>query len=249
MAKRELQFDDGKSQKFWTISLEGTSHTVTFGRIGTTGQTRTKNFETNAEAKKSYDKLVGQKLAKGYAEAVTREVKTKAVAVRKSGKIRCITQSNKYGTIAEKQLAQFENEFCKLPTEYRDFLLEHNGGKPSPNGFVFGEDEFPDRVECFFPLYSEVDHSDLASREQLQAYTVRQALAELQEHFAWQEPEPELGMLPIGTDGCGNLICVVVDGDIGKIVFFEHEESRIYPLADSLTDFLAGLAECEPNAN
>ena len=50
MAKRELQFNDGKSQKFWTISLKGTSHTVTFGRIGTSGQTRTKHFDTKEEA-------------------------------------------------------------------------------------------------------------------------------------------------------------------------------------------------------
>ena len=58
MAKRELQFDDGKSQKFWTNVLKGKSHTVAFGRTGTKGQTRTKEFGTQQEAKKSYDKLV-----------------------------------------------------------------------------------------------------------------------------------------------------------------------------------------------
>ncbi len=68
MEKRELQFDDGKSRKFWTIVLNGASHTVTFGRIGTNGQTRTKDFDTEQDARKSYDKLVAQKLGKGYVE-------------------------------------------------------------------------------------------------------------------------------------------------------------------------------------
>ena len=62
MAQRDLQFDDGKSQKFWKIKLSGTSHTVTFGRIGTTGQSRTKDFASKQEAKTSYDKLIKQKV-------------------------------------------------------------------------------------------------------------------------------------------------------------------------------------------
>ena len=81
MAKRELQFDDGKSRKFWKIKLTGTSHTVTFGRIGTPGQTRTKEFESKQEAKTSCDKLIQQKLAKGYDDA-----KTVATAAKKKTK-------------------------------------------------------------------------------------------------------------------------------------------------------------------
>lgn len=69
MANRELQFVDGKSRKFWVIVLKGKSHAVTFGRVGTSGQTRTKDFDTTQEAKKSYEKLVQQKLKKGYVDA------------------------------------------------------------------------------------------------------------------------------------------------------------------------------------
>ena len=39
---RTFTFDDGKSQKFWNIELEGNRYTVTFGRIGTQGQTQTR---------------------------------------------------------------------------------------------------------------------------------------------------------------------------------------------------------------
>ena len=69
MSTRELVFSDSSSHKFWKIELDGDSHTVTYGRVGTTGQTKTKEFADDAAAKKAYDTLVEQKLKKGYVDA------------------------------------------------------------------------------------------------------------------------------------------------------------------------------------
>ena len=68
MSRREFQLIDGTSQKFWSIELDGTAHTVRFGRFGTAGQSQRKEFANTAEAKTSYDKLIAEKLKKGYAE-------------------------------------------------------------------------------------------------------------------------------------------------------------------------------------
>jgi len=68
MSKREFQYCEGKSQKFWSITREGCTHTVNYGRLGTAGQTQTKEFATEDEAKKSCEKLIGEKLKKGYVE-------------------------------------------------------------------------------------------------------------------------------------------------------------------------------------
>ena len=68
-ARRELVFQDGSSNKFWNIELSGSSFTVTFGRIGTAGQEQTKEFASDDAAKKAYDKLVAEKVKKGYVEA------------------------------------------------------------------------------------------------------------------------------------------------------------------------------------
>lgn len=57
---------EGTSSKFWEIQLEGTSFTTRFGRIGTDGQTSTKEWKTAAEAKKQYEKIVAEKVKKGY---------------------------------------------------------------------------------------------------------------------------------------------------------------------------------------
>ncbi len=68
MNQRSLRYTDGKSDKFWTIVLDACSHRVQYGRTGTAGQTQTKEFPTEAAAQKSYEKLVAEKLKKGYVE-------------------------------------------------------------------------------------------------------------------------------------------------------------------------------------
>lgn len=69
MSERKLVFMDSKSSKFWNIKLDGDSHTVTYGRMGTDGQSKTKSFDDADKAKKDYEKLVNAKLSKGYVDA------------------------------------------------------------------------------------------------------------------------------------------------------------------------------------
>jgi predicted DNA-binding WGR domain protein len=64
--RHEYQLVEGKSRKFWTIELDGARHTVQFGRLGTAGKTQTKEFKTPEVAEKAYDKLVREKVKKGY---------------------------------------------------------------------------------------------------------------------------------------------------------------------------------------
>jgi uncharacterized protein (TIGR02996 family) len=65
---RTFTFSDQKSHKFWNIDLQGSAFTVTYGRQGTAGQTQTKTFADAAAAQREHDKLVKEKLAKGYKE-------------------------------------------------------------------------------------------------------------------------------------------------------------------------------------
>ncbi|MFO0714812.1 MAG: DUF4132 domain-containing protein [Sandaracinus sp.] len=65
---RRFEFEEGGSSKFWEVSVDGTDMTVTYGRIGTSGQSKTKSFATGDAAKKEADKLVVEKTKKGYQE-------------------------------------------------------------------------------------------------------------------------------------------------------------------------------------
>jgi predicted DNA-binding WGR domain protein len=66
--RREFQFVEGASKKFWAVQLAGKAFEVAFGRIGTAGQTQRKEFKTVGEAVKAHDKLIAEKVAKGYVE-------------------------------------------------------------------------------------------------------------------------------------------------------------------------------------
>ncbi len=64
--KHQLTYQDGSSNKFWNIEAEGNSFTVTYGKIGTSGQTQTKTFDTEDKCQKEAQKLLSEKLKKGY---------------------------------------------------------------------------------------------------------------------------------------------------------------------------------------
>lgn len=66
---RQFELVEGSSSKFWEVELDGLNLTVRFGRIGTAGQTKTKTFSDAMAARKEHDKLLKEKVAKGYAEA------------------------------------------------------------------------------------------------------------------------------------------------------------------------------------
>jgi uncharacterized protein (TIGR02996 family) len=65
---RTFNYSDDKSSKFWKIELEGSSYTVRFGRIGTEGQTKTKDFPSPQAAQKAHHKIIAEKLAEGDVE-------------------------------------------------------------------------------------------------------------------------------------------------------------------------------------
>jgi len=64
-----LRFEQGTSRKFWRASVRGAELCVTYGRIGSAGQTSVKAFDSAERARREMDKLVAEKLRKGYVEA------------------------------------------------------------------------------------------------------------------------------------------------------------------------------------
>ena len=68
-SKRRFEFQEGSSNKFWEVELSGNSVITKWGRIGTDGQSKTKDFADAAKAKAEYNKLIKEKSAKGYKES------------------------------------------------------------------------------------------------------------------------------------------------------------------------------------
>ncbi|MCQ4164040.1 DUF4132 domain-containing protein [Tahibacter harae] len=65
---RRFEFSEGTSNKFWEVEQAGADVNLRWGRIGTQGQSQTKNFADEAKAAAAVLKLVAEKTGKGYVE-------------------------------------------------------------------------------------------------------------------------------------------------------------------------------------
>jgi uncharacterized protein (TIGR02996 family) len=77
---RTFQYSDAKSHKFWNVEVSGSSLTVTYGKVGTAGQTQTKRFASAEKAQAEADKLIREKTKKGYVESTPKPAATYAEA-------------------------------------------------------------------------------------------------------------------------------------------------------------------------
>jgi len=70
-ATRYFELSDGKSNKFWEVSVAACDVAVRYGRIGADGTTKTKQLADADAAKAHAEKLIAQKTGKGYVEKTT----------------------------------------------------------------------------------------------------------------------------------------------------------------------------------
>ncbi|WLQ16291.1 DUF4132 domain-containing protein [Hahella aquimaris] len=145
---RRLTLKDGASDKFWEIDLQGNQYTVRYGRAGTDGQIKTKEFDSEAKAKSEHDKQIAAKLKKGYvedgasagslpAQTVTASPKTTA-APRKAA---ALSESSESPPPSEsKPLAAYSDEPVSLgllPVDWRwaTWRPQENADIPPPRPF------------------------------------------------------------------------------------------------------------------
>ena len=138
--------------------------------------------------------------------------------------------------LSESDIAEVESRLgFRLPAQYRDFLLAHNGGRPEPRRFAISSEKPDDRsVVHWFFCVKEGNAYDLLTWARRTADRI----------------PPEL--LPVAIDPFGNLICLSVSGvNVGKVYFWDHEKEaregeppgydNVYLVADSFQEFLDSL--------
>ncbi|MCD9017906.1 SMI1/KNR4 family protein [Parachryseolinea silvisoli] len=103
----------------------------------------------------------------------------------------------------------------RFPDDYKEHLLEFNGGQCDLNIFVFDEDGkmSESSIDWFLAIY-EGEYDNL--RSYIEVYKVL-------------EKRMPSNMLPIAHDPVGNLICISCDGDdFGRVYFWDHEKEVDY---------------------
>lgn len=83
--KKSLKYIDGNSDKFWEINVTGFEFTVKYGKNGTAGTSQTKSFATDEECLRTAERLVNEKLKKGYSESGEVTVASKPKSVKGAG--------------------------------------------------------------------------------------------------------------------------------------------------------------------
>jgi cell wall assembly regulator SMI1 len=128
----------------------------------------------------------------------------------------------------EKILALEERLKARLPPDYREFLLAHNGGSVEPDVFFISPAQGESSLTILFGITSTKAY-DLWDNA-LDAYE-----------------DMDRTILPIGEDPGGNQVYLSLHPETyGQVLFRDHETPApdcLFPVATSFTAFLQGLHE------
>lgn len=99
--RKKLINQDGLSNKFWYVETVGSTQTIVFGKINTKGREVVKEFSSEVECLAETNKLVTEKLKKGYQELNEADEIPVKVALQEDEKAEivfwdAIKKSNKY---------------------------------------------------------------------------------------------------------------------------------------------------------
>jgi hypothetical protein len=142
-----------------------------------------------------------------------------------------IKEPNFFGKLSETELIDFEQvNNIKLPVEYKQFLLNFNGGVPEPNRNL-KPDTF---VTYILGMHNGPFHTSLYK------------------HIDMLKERLPLSTFPIGTDPFGNLFIMTLHPEsYGQIYFWDHEEEpkiqdghftqNCYFVANSFSEFVNNL--------
>ena len=108
-----LIYKDDLSNKFWKINVTGNSFTVTYGKVGTVGAVKTKEFELEEICQKEANKLIQSKLKKGYVVADTSEHVIKESDMTESLFWELLETAKKKGEDLDEQLEWLVNHLSR----------------------------------------------------------------------------------------------------------------------------------------
>jgi hypothetical protein len=139
---------------------------------------------------------------------------------------------------SEEAISAFEAKYSyALPPDYRAFLTKFNGGKPRPSAFLTASDGSPytdSLVHSLFPLDPKHPNN-------------------LEMNVGLMRGRLPAGLLAIGEDPGGNLICIGAQAgpDYGHVFFWDHERElshrhlAVVKIAESFSTFMASLFDAD----
>ncbi len=244
---------EGTSSKFWEIRADGACITTTFGKIGTSGQSATKRFASEADAHRELAKLVAQKLKKGYAPAGAPAGPVSGAVAGGGGneRMRAIWDrietglAAHYPTIGKSlrrgassaAIAKAEKAIgVQFPDDVRESFRIHDGQDEDAYGLVDGWQllSLSDLLRDWKLWKSLLDGGDFDDHEAAAGKGVKPD---------WWN----VRWIPLTYDGCGNHHCLDLDpakgGVAGQMIMMWHDDDDRSRVAKSFTEWLEGIAK------
>lgn len=110
-----LVFRSSFSNKFWKITVAGTSFAVNYGKIGTAGSVNVKDFPSPEACKKEAHRLIQSKLKKGYQPAVSTDPLIKESAMTEEYFWQLLDRCKEKGDDSEEQMEWLTSQLAKGP--------------------------------------------------------------------------------------------------------------------------------------
>jgi hypothetical protein len=141
-----------------------------------------------------------------------------------------IEEPNPFGRLSLRSLHRFERQHdLRLPEDYRQFLLKHNGGAPSPMNTIDSEEEgraTSSDVQFFYGIHNGENWASIEW---------------ILECFAGRIVEEGL---PIASDSGGNQYVLITRGEReGQIYFWNHELETDLPSYQNMSRVAGNFAE------
>jgi predicted DNA-binding WGR domain protein/plasmid stabilization system protein ParE len=128
---RHFEFVSGGSAKFWQVERDGAVVSVQYGRIGTTGQSQVKQLASETVAIAHVDKLIAEKVKKGYTEVASGTV----TAPPPPASAPAPAPAKKVAEVAsapEPEAPPPGEDVFVLPESWRRSFYPRRGGSPGP---------------------------------------------------------------------------------------------------------------------
>lgn len=142
-------------------------------------------------------------------------------------------KKNKKGCSAS-EVKQLEELFgYELPNDYKDFMIEYNGGEPNSNVFSIPEEQNESGVNKFF------SQKEIIKEKKILGNRIG------------------IGVIPIADAACGNIVCLSLINEKKGVYFWDHELEdeeenlpswkNMFYLAESFKDFMNKLRRFNPD--
>jgi hypothetical protein len=130
----------------------------------------------------------------------------------------------------EQQVAELESRLrVELPEDYRQYLLEFNGGVFDDPEILSPENSFPQRgLEVMYGVATHSPSLELGQPADIALF----------------DNNDPLIALPIGGTSLGDLVVLDLESDDWGAVYFKQASADWFRLADGIEEFFANL--CDP---